>query len=461
MGFLDLFAMCRQNLLRRKGRTVLTALGVMIGCIAIIIMVSIGVASGESMEVMLQSMGDLTMIEVYGYGQTPLNDDAIEQMRAMDNVVAATAKQYCPFGYTLSAGTNDRYAQQWGYAQGLQVKAMEDIGYELLEGDFPVAGMKEMQVVVGQYFAYTFMDTKRPEGRNTVNRYVFDENGNLDTENIPEPYFDPMGMKMTLTIQVDENKTIRRDVQVVGVMKEDNGRGYETSEGLVMDISDMQALQEEVTKAQGFAPSREAVKYDNAVVKVNRIENLADVQDEITNLGFETWSMESIREPMLEETNRQQMVFGGLGAISLFVAAIGIMNTMVMSITERTREIGVMKALGCYVKDIRRIFLLEAGCIGLLGGVSGVLISLLIGFIMNLVSAGAGSYLQGLFQGMPLSSLSGLWQAVTTPGSRISVIPVWLVLAGLAISVAIGIVSGFYPANKAVKIPALEAIRHE
>ena len=461
MGFLDLFAMCRQNLLRRKGRTVLTALGVMIGCIAIIIMVSIGVASGESMEVMLQSMGDLTMIEVYGYGQTPLNDDAIEQMRAMDNVVAATAKQYCPFSYTLSAGTNDRYAQQWGYAQGLQVKAMEDIGYELLEGDFPVAGMKEMQVVVGQYFAYTFMDTKRPEGRNTVNRYVFDENGNLDTENIPEPYFDPMGMKMTLTIQVDENKTIRRDVQVVGIMKEDNGRGYETSEGLVMDISDMQALQEEVTKAQGFAPSREAVKYDNAVVKVNRIENLADVQDEITNLGFETQSMESIREPMLEETNRQQMVFGGLGAISLFVAAIGIMNTMVMSITERTREIGVMKALGCYVKDIRRIFLLEAGCIGLLGGVSGVLISLLIGFIMNLVSAGAGSYLQGLFQGMPLSSLSGLWQAVTTPGSRISVIPVWLVLAGLAISVAIGIVSGFYPANKAVKIPALEAIRHE
>ena len=461
MGFLDLFAMCRRNLLRRKGRTILTALGVMIGCTAIIIMVSIGVASGESMEVMLQNMGDLTMIEIYGYGQTPLNDDALDQIRAMDHVVAATAKQYCPFGFNLYAGTNDRYAQQWGYAQGVQVKAMEDIGYELIEGDFPVAGMKEMQVVVGQYFAYTFMDTKRPEGRNMINRYVFDEEGNLDTENIPEPYFDPMGMKLKLTIYVDENKSIEREVHVVGVMKEDNGRGYETTEGLVMDIADMQALQTEMTKAQGFAPSREQVKYDNAIVKVDDIEHLAGVQDEITNLGFETWSMESIREPMLEETNRQQMVFGGLGAISLFVAAIGIMNTMVMSITERTREIGVMKALGCYVKDIRRIFLLEAGSIGLLGGVSGVLISLLIGFVMNLVSAGAGSYMQGLFQGMPLSSLSGLWQAVTTPGSRISVIPVWLVLAGLGISVAIGVASGFYPANKAVKIPALEAIRHE
>lgn len=461
MRFPDLFAMCRQNLLRRKGRTILTSLGVMIGCTAIIIMVSIGVASGESMEVMLQSMGDLTMIEVYGYGQTPLNDDAIEQMRTMEHVVAATAKQYCPFSYTLGAGQNDRYTQQWGYAQGMQVKAMPDIGYELLEGDFPVAGTKELQVVVGQYFAYSFLDTKRPDGRNYVDRYVFDEEGNLDTENIPEPFFDPMGMKLHMTIQIDENKKLEKEVLVVGVMKEDNGRGYETSEGLVMDISDMQALQEEITKAQGFAVSKEETKYDNAVVKVDDIENLAGVQDEIKNLGFETWSMESIREPMLEETNRQQMVFGGLGAISLFVAAIGIMNTMVMSITERTREIGVMKALGCYVKDIRRIFLMEAGCIGLIGGAAGVLISLLIGFVMNLVSAGAGSYMMGLFQGMPLSSLSGLWQAVTTPGSRISVIPGWLVLAGLCISIAIGLVSGFYPANKAVKIPALEAIRHE
>ncbi len=461
MGFLDLFAMCRQNLLRRKGRTILTALGVMIGCTAIIIMVSIGVASGESMEVMLQSMGDLSLIEIYGYGQSPLNDDALDQMRQMEHVVAASAKQYCPYSYTLEAGTNDRYAQQWGYTQGLHTKAMEAIGYELLEGDYPVAGMKEIQVVVGQYFAYTFQDTRRPEGRNQIDRYVFDEEGNLDTENIPEPYFNPLGMKMKLTIQVDENKTIQREVQVVGIMKEDNGRGYETSEGMVMDIADMQALQAELTKAQGFAPSREQVKYDNAVVKVDDIENLAGVQDEIKNLGFETWSMESIREPMLEETNRQQMVFGGLGAISLFVAAIGIMNTMVMSITERTREIGVMKALGCYVKDIRRIFLLEAGCIGLLGGMAGVLISLLIGFVMNLASVGAGSYLQDLFQGMPLSSLGGLWQALTTPGSRISVIPGWLIVTGLVISIAIGLISGFYPANKAVKIPALEAIRHE
>ena len=425
-------------------------------------MVSIGAGSSESMEVMLQSMGDLTMIEVYGYGQTELNDDAMEQIRQLPHVVAATPKQYCPFSMTMQAGKNGRYTQPWCNAVGMQADAMEHIGYTLLEGAFPTANPKQLEVVVGQYFAYSFYDSKRPEGRNYINRYVFDAEGNLDTENIPDPYFSPMGQTLTLVIPIDENTEIRREARVVGVLKEDNGKGYETSEGLIMDISAMQALAEEVTKAQGgIVRKDQSTKYDNAVVKTASIDAVAAVQDEITNMGYDTWSMESIREPMLEETNRQQMVFGGLGAISLFVAAIGIMNTMVMSITERTREIGVMKALGCYVKDIRRIFLLEAGCIGLLGGVVGVVLSVLISFIMNLVSAGAGGYLAGLFQGMPLSSLSALWTAVTTPGSRISVIPLWLAAAGLVLSVGIGLISGFYPANKAVKISALEAIRYE
>ena len=66
-------------------------------------------------------------------------------------------------------------------------------------------------------------------------------------------------------------------------------------------------------------------------------------------MGYSTSSMESIREPMEKEARQKQMMLGGLGAISLFVAALGITNTMIMSISERTREIGIMKSLGCYV----------------------------------------------------------------------------------------------------------------
>ena len=458
----DLFAMCRQNLLRRKGRTILTSLGVMIGCTAIIIMVSIGVGSSESLEAMLQEMGDLTMIEVYGYGQTELNEDALDQMRAIPGVIAATPKQYCDFSFQLFAGRDQRYCQQWSSTFGMDASALDDVGYTLLEGDFPSSDPKAINVIVGQYFAYTFLDTKRPEGQNMIDRYLFDEEGNPDTENIPDPYFNAMTTPLCMEIYIDENKTITKELRVVGVMKEDYGRGYETSEGIIMDIDVMQSLAQEIAQARGeIVKKNQSVKYENALVKVSDISLVAPVQDEIKNLGFETWSMESIREPMMEETHRQQLMFGGLGAISLFVAAIGIMNTMVMSITERTREIGVMKALGCYVRDIRLIFLMEAGCIGLMGGIAGLIVSCIISVCMNLVSAGTIGYITGIFQGMPLSSLLEVFTQITTPGNRLSVIPPWLALAGLAISMAIGILSGFYPANKAVKIPALEAIRHE
>lgn len=462
MNLRDLFAMCRQNLLRRKGRTILTMLGVMIGCTAIIIMVSIGVGSSESLEVMLQEMGDLTTIEVYGYGQSELTDDSLSQMRMISGVVAATAKQYCDFGFSLSAGKDQRYTQRWGDLYGMDVSALDDLGYELLEGDYPKADSKTIDVIVGQYFAYNFMDTKRPEGRNTVDRYVWDDEGNLDTENIPDPFFNPMTTPLYMEITIDENKTITKELRVVGIMKEDYGRGWETSEGMVMDIAAMQEISKEAAQARGEIVKKDAkTKYNNAMVKVADISMVADAQSEIEGMGFDTWSMESIRQPMMEETHRQQLMFGGLGAISLFVAAIGIMNTMVMSITERTREIGVMKALGCYVRDIRTIFLFEAGSIGLLGGIAGMIISFLISVAMNLVSAGVVGYVQGVFQGMPLSSLLELFTQITTPGNRISVIPIWLAFAGLFISLAIGVISGFYPANKAVKIPALEAIRHE
>lgn len=123
-------------------------------------------------------------------------------------------------------------------------------------------------------------------------------------------------------------------------------------------------------------------------------------------------------------------MLGGLGAISLLVAAIGITNTMIMSITERTREIGIMKALGCRTRDIRLLFLTESGLIGFLGGAAGIVLSYLISFGMNQVA-----------------------------GMQLSAIPWWLALLGMGFSLAIGLVSGFFPAARAVKIPAVTALR--
>ena len=166
-------------------------------------------------------------------------------------------------------------------------------------------------------------------------------------------------------------------------------------------------------------------------------------------MQFSTYSMESIREPMEKEARQKQMMLGGLGAISLFVAALGITNTMIMSISERTREIGIMKSLGCYVRDIRILFLTEAGAIGLLGGLVGCVVSMLLAITINLVSFG-----------MPPNPDAFLAAVVGSENlTRVCVVPPWLMLSAIAFSVAIGLGSGYYPANKAVQISALEAIK--
>lgn len=129
-----------------------------------------------------------------------------------------------------------------------------------------------------------------------------------------------------------------------------------------------------------------------------------------------------------------------------FPMTFGITNTMIMSISERMREIGIMNALGCYVSDIRTMFLSEAGAIGLIGRIFGSLISIIVSVAMNTASGG-GSEMLGMV------GQSGV--------SKISVIPIWLVGFAILFSVFIGLVSGYYPANKAVKISALEAMRNE
>ena len=109
-----------------------------------------------------------------------------------------------------------------------------------------------------------------------------------------------------------------------------------------------------------------------------------------------------------------------------------------------------MKALGCFVKDVRAVFLLEAGFIGLIGGILGIIISFSVSVAMNLTRSGVS-----------LESWEGIVDALVVPGSRISVIPLWLTGFALVFSVLIGLGSGYYPASKAVRISALEAIKHE
>lgn len=462
MKFSDILKMCFDSLRRRKGRTVLTVLGVFIGCTSIIVMVSIGAGTQESYDQMLDGMGDLTIIEVYqGWSSDAgdsgkLTDELVETLRALDGVQAVMPKATIS-GYSASfrAGINDRYTGEWMNLVGIDVGALEDMGYELIDGVFPKAGSDE--VVVGQYYAYEFNDTLKPEGQNYVSRWVWDENGNLDTENIPDAFFDPLReeSKMLLTqYSYDESGSdpvpVEFPMKVVGIVKEDNGKGYETTSGVMMDIG---ALREIIKELTGKSDTK--FEYSELYVKVTDIDLVADVEDEIINMGYSTYSMQSWRDSLNEQARQIELMLGGLGAISLLVAAIGITNTMIMSISERTKEIGIMKAMGCYVRDIRMMFLMESGCIGLLGGILGLLFSVLLSILINLYTFGAlggGGVTWELLKQALLGGEGVVRTSVIEPG---------LVVFALVFSMLVGLISGYQPANKAVKISALEAIRNE
>lgn len=463
MKKIDLFILCMQNLFRRKSRTILTVIGVVIGCCAIDIMVSIGIGSREAQDVMLSQMGDLTLINIYDYGgyiaedaggsgeRAVLNDAALDSFSSIPGVVAVTPKlQLYDLPINLYAGLGDRYRTMWLSVIGMSDDAIEALGYELIEGDY-ING-EQFAVLAGQFLAYDFCDTKRPDGYNMVDRYstaTWDEETQSYT-NYPDPYFDIMTTPIEARIDTGEgNKPIKQKLTVAGVMKEDYSKGWETSECLIMRLEDLKLLRDQYMRATGTKNDKEDT-YDQVVVKVDDIKHVKEVEDAIKEQGYNTSSMESIREPLEKEAQQRQLMLGGLGAISLLVAAIGITNTMIMSISERTREIGIMKALGCYLHDIRTIFLMEAGMIGVIGGVIGVALSYAISAAMNLVSSG-----------MPITSISDAMAILGQVGSRMSVMPAWLALFSLLFSLFIGLISGYYPANRAVKISAMEAIKRE
>ena len=240
------------------------------------------------------------------------------------------------------------------------------------------------------------------------------------------------------------------ELKVVGVLKEDQGKGYETSDGVMMDINALKALIQDLT---GKTDTK--FEYSSINVKAESLDAVSDVEQSIKDLGYSTYSMQSMRDELNKQTRQIELMLGGLGAISLLVAAIGITNTMIMSISERTKEIGIMKALGCYVRDIRAMFLMEAGSIGLLGGILGLIFSFIISVIINLFSFGAFGG-GGVTWELIKQALIGGEGVVRT-----SVIKPELVIFALVFSVLVGLVSGYQPANKAVKISALEAIRNE
>ena len=445
MRFADILKMCFDSLSRRKGRTILTVLGVFIGCTSIIVMVSIGAGMQESYDQMLKNMGDLSIIEVYrGYNQntgtqteSKLDDKAVESFHEIAGVQAVMPKASLD-GYNVGfkAGVNGRYTADWVNFVGIDSSALEDMGFELVDGRYPE---NSDEVVVGQYFAYNFTDTLMPDGRNYVSRYVWDENGNIDTENVPDPFFDPLKTSITMVLTPYDDGTgteptpYEVELKVVGVMKEDQGKGYETSDGVMMDINALKALIQDLT---GKTDTK--FEYSSINVKAESLDAVSDVEQSIKDLGYSTYSMQSMRDELNKQTRQIELMLGGLGAISLLVAAIGITNTMIMSISERTKEIGILRSIGASKQDISRVFNAETIIEGFTAGVIGILCTLILLIPINLI----------------VHHLTGL-------PTLSAILPVLGAILLILISMALTFIAGLIPSGMAAKKDPVVALRTE
>ena len=466
MKISDEISLSARNLLRRKGRTALTLVGVVIGTCMVVLMISLGIAQTKTNEEMLQSWGDLTQVQIYGYGMMQgsdgkplyLDDAAIANIKQIPHVAAATPyAQANNLEGEITAGRNDRYTSDIYNLIGIDPTALEPMGFALQSGSWPTntpASEKatKLQVLVGSSTGYNFQDSRK--SFNSPKRYRYEGQTDANGKELP-PFVDIDKDKMTLTIKTGEGSTEKSrswELEIVGVLEPDGAKGYWTQSGIVLRIQDMKMLQKiynDMTKTK-----EESKSYDQVYVKVDDLSNVTDVETAIHELGFtNTYSMNQQREEMQKQVMNSQMIFGGIAAVSLLVAAINIINTMTMAIYERTREIGVMKVLGCELGNIRTMFLLESSTIGFIGGLIGLGISLIASFVLNNLST--------LGQGLDLSGLMGGGYYMGGGGGTISIIPPWLMLAALVFATLVGLVAGILPANKAVKISALEAIRHE
>jgi len=159
------------------------------------------------------------------------------------------------------------------------------------------------------------------------------------------------------------------------------------------------------------------------------------------NRDFTVTSFKSITDQISSITGIMTLFVGGIAAISLIVGAVGIANTMYMSVLERTNQIGILKALGCTTYEVLRIFLIESALIGMVGGVIGTIIGSIVSLIIPMF--GAGMFGEG-------------------PGPAfVTLLTPQLIAFGIAFSIAIGMASGIFPARQAARMQPVDALRYE
>ncbi len=442
MKFWDLLSLISDNLRRRKGRVLLTAIGVVIGTASVVLLVSLATGLQKSATSNLWGINDLSRIEVYpNYGGemyaapmgggggggggvstvkmlTPTVLDSIAQISGVKAVI--------PRDYLMGQGMIQfGKFETWASMMGVKAEYMQDLGYDLDRGSMELGrGM----IVAGSWMANNFYEPSLRPGQTP-----------------PEmPDLLDQRVKLKLTKWTSDGKEVSRtvDLKIVGILKEMRN---EADGQFFVSLDELDAWNTWFNN--GKRPNRNKDGFNNVIVRAESPDVVMDITQQINDMGFMAYSPQSTVEGINSFFVILQVVFGGIGAIALLVAAIGIANTMTMAILERTREIGLMKAVGATNRDVLTIFLGEAAGIGFLGGLGGALLGWAGSFALNVVS-------------MQILANQAQQQGYISSGLSTET-PLWLLIFAVVFAALVGFLSGLYPALRAATLEPVTALKYE
>ena len=495
MSSFDVIGMCVRNLVKRKLRTFLTLLGVMIGTASIILMISLGLATDAQFAQMIEDMGmDLTVINVspqwQGSAWNPQTGEQEEREQQDLTDESAARISQIPGVQVATPLMRERLLFRSGpYAMdaditGVNIEALKRMGYTVSEGRLLEEG-DGIAVVFGATAERHFFDTRSDMWWSE--RFWMGMPWSGADESLIETFVDVMNDPIRLYYETehfwrggrmgggedefgeaieDAFRPVRSfELNVVGVLENQGNQWDPWADGVIyMDINLLQELTQEgrianirAREEDEWNPHFSAVRsvpratYQQLFVRVYDMDYTRDVAIAIWDMGYNAWYQGSWIDQQRRQQQAIQTLLALIAAVSLFVAAINIANTMITSVTERTREIGIMKVIGASLADVRRLFLTEAAVIGMLGGMFGIGLALFGSYALNNFDI---EFLSRMNMAPPIRTEG-------TANAAMSLITPWLLGVALAVASGIGTLSGIFPAIHATRLSALAAIRNE
>jgi putative ABC transport system permease protein len=449
----DSVELAARNLRESVLRNSLTTLGISVGVASLVAMLSLGIGLQQLASRRLQRAGLFDTVVVSSRrdlrsfsreqetegpapAQSPeLDENARAKIAALRDVVEA----YPDLRFIAELRFQDK--PHLTMIAGLPLSSKNSDGFEGMQGRF-FSGDDAHEVILQKIFAAELLgkSAHNPDeinvkeiaepliGKQLVLRYAERENGNGGSDSAS---YSVISRELPLTI--------------VGVadLDPDSMRGNFRARLFIPQklMEGMHAMQAYESRDSTHATSNQPA-YTTLVARVSGAGKVDSAEQAIKKLGFNTFSILDATKSLRRFFAILDLFLGIFGSLALTVASIGIINTLVMAILERRREIGIMKAVGASDADVRGLFFAEAGAMGVLGGIFGVLMGWIIGRAINF---GTNIYL--VRQGF---SREDIWT-----------VPLWLIGAALGFSFVVSLLSGLYPASRAAKLDPVQALRYE